>query len=161
MIQAVHPPGAYHLGCYSSGATLAVEMARQLGGAVHDILLFDRWAIYPNTIKQKTILDHSLKRQQQQWRKQFSEQNLFLERLLKLQGQRAQLFEQYHVSPISHPLILFKAQTILSFFATMPSPFNHWDQYALSPITVHLVPGSHETILEKNNLPRIIALCSI
>lgn len=87
---------------YSSGATVAVEMAHQLGDVVRDIMLIDGWAHYPDSIKQKAVLEDSLKRQQQQWQKQIGEQDLLLEKLLKLQWQRAQLFEQYRIPRSLH-----------------------------------------------------------
>ena len=161
MIKAICPTGPYHLGGYSSGATVAVEMAHQLGDVVRDIMLIDGWAHYPDSIKQKAVLEDSLKRQQQQWQKQIGEQDLLLEKLLKLQWQRAQLFEQYRIPPISSPLILFKAQEILPFFKDMDSLFNHWDRYAQQPITVHHITGTHQTVLEKNNIQALVALCSM
>lgn len=155
-IRTVQPKGPYLLGGLSSGATMAIEMAKQLaslGEPTRFIALLDGWATYPKSIQNKISLNESLSRHHQQWRDQFTASSVAdLEKLFTLQWHRLLLLKKYQLQPIQHPLTLFKAKELLSYFENIKAPHNFWDHHALLPITVFEVEGNHETILQEPHI---------
>ncbi len=143
-IREVQPRGPYLLAGASFGATLAVEIAKQLqeqGQSIKFIGLLDGWAIYPEKLDNMNFFEQLMREQNQLMG---IDDNNFL---LKLQWHRKQLLLKYHLPILPNKLTLFRANELWPIFQPIDSPTNGWDQYSTCPVEVHEIPGNHITIM--------------
>lgn len=147
VMRRVQKQGPYTLCGFSFGGVLAVEIARQLQNAgefVFPLILFDAWAKLPLDYREESIFKKVLSRQ-------ISYINAEPE-LLQLCWERINLFFNYQMPEVHQKIILFKAKEFSSFSSIDPhfkNDFNYWNAYACAGMDVHLINGSHETLLQE------------
>lgn len=161
-IKSIQPHGSYLLAGASFGATVAVEIARQLkekGESAEFVALLDGWAIYPEKLMDENFFDQLMREQYNHTLVQFKAQGIDnAEALLKLQWQREKLLFEYHMPVIENKLTLFKSDELWPIFKSIDSPYNWWDKYAMHPIEVFKIPGNHETMFWETNV-QTLASC--
>jgi len=159
-IQLIQPSGPYFLGGASFGATVAIEIAKQLqekGGVVDTIISLDGWAFYPALQSDKAYFKVIMEKQNSRILKKYIDSEIYnAEFLLKLQSHRENLLIQYKLPIIQSKLVLFKAEELNEIFK-YNAPFNWWEEYSAQPIEFHLVPGDHESMFYE---PHIKTLAS-
>lgn len=148
-IKRIQPHGAYLIGGASFGATVAIEIAKQLQNQNEDveaIISLDGWAEYPalqsSEAHFKTLMQEQNTRLLEHYQRNNLQQADFL---LEMQWHREQMLMHYTMPRIKAPLILFKANHLSPLFQ-YDAPLNWWDQYTDLPITCYLTPGDHETM---------------
>jgi polyketide synthase PksJ len=146
-IQTIQPHGPYLLCGLSFGATLAVEVARQLRNkdeAVKPLILFDGWAKFSDQQHLEEIFKAAIFREH----KSLSVDKNFAE----LSWERMRLLLNYQIPEIKDKLILFKAQKLLPEYQSINHPNNYWDHYTKGCIDTYVIPGDHETMLAEPNV---------
>ena len=146
-IKNIQPMGPYILGGLSFGATLAVEVARQLrlaGDTIAALFFFDGWAKFSTAQHIEERFQMGIK---QLYKKNPNTQNFY-----HLAWERMQLLLNYTIQPIKEPVFLYKAQTLLPEYIEIDDPHNYWKKHVNNTIEVHIVPGDHETILSQPNI---------
>ncbi len=158
-IRKIQPRGPYVLGGLSFGATIAVEMVRQLRAIdeeIEPVIILDGWATYPKKISTKKYLENYVHEQYDHLQQELGEE-LFRNvppPCLKLYQQRAKLLEHYCWGNKHIPdLILFKAKELLPVIAKYDDPYNYWQNLSKNKIKRVLVPGTHESMFSLPNLP--------
>lgn len=144
IIQATKEHGPYLLCGFSFGGALAVEVARQLrnkGEQVKPLILFDAWAKLPKQYWDVTAFK-KIMTQQIPYMK--AEPNL-----LNLCWERINLLFKYKMPEINDKIILFKAETPIVEDEGFDEQTNYWSEYAKAGIDVHIIPGTHESILQE------------
>jgi thioesterase domain-containing protein len=151
-IQKILPQGPYLIGGASFGATVAIEISRQLSSRGEDaqaILVLDGWGVYPNQLVDNNYFRQSMLRQHIELKEDFKRYGIpSPEILFEIQWYRLNLLWKYHLDLIQHPLVLFKAKEIMPAFADIDAPFNHWEHFTNKAIQTILVPGNHETMFQ-------------
>ena len=146
--------GSYLIGGYSFGATLAVEIAKQLnmrGKKIALLALFDGWALFSEKLKNREHFKESmLKKIKTINDAQITDSNAINE-YIGLMWRRMQMLTRYNLSKITEVVHLFKAKEILAEYANVDDVFNHWSKYA-DQIVLHSVPGNHETMFDISNI---------
>lgn len=157
-LMEIIPDGRFILGGHSLGATLAVEMSRQLGTKYdYPVLLLDGWANYADEIATKIHVKRYITWYQEQLTQIAKDsQQAIPPFCLKVHEQRSNLLIDYHHQPITHPVWLFKAEETLPIL-TQHCDDNHWGAYA-NKLTIHWVPGDHNTMLFEPQLPILTTL---
>lgn len=149
-IREIQPRGPYSLVGASFGATLAVEVAKQLadlGEKTSLIGLLDGWAFYPQKLDEREFFEKLMLEQYARIRVQFINQGIHdTDFLLKLQWRRKMMLLKYQLPILDNRLTLFKAEELWPIFKQKDSPLNWWEEFSTKPIDVHLVPGNHETM---------------
>ncbi|WP_242602512.1 thioesterase domain-containing protein [Legionella rowbothamii] len=155
-IDKVYQGEEYCLGGASFGATVAVEMANQLmrsNKSVTFLGLFDGWAKYPDSlIKSNTM---GLLSKNQGIGKQASE---YLE---ELEEYRKKLLLAFELPTIRADITLFKANDLWDAFVLADDPFNGWKPFVEHEITVHAIPGTHETMFFESNVDHLATLVEL
>ncbi|WP_162263210.1 amino acid adenylation domain-containing protein [Legionella nautarum] len=149
-ISSVYQGNQFCLGGASFGATVAFEMAYQLqqaGFSIPFLGLLDGWAHYPSSLMKEDSLN--LISQNNQYITE--EQRL---RLLSQEEYRKKLLNQYAIPTLSANVLLFKAQKLWKSFAEINDTYNGWQSYVHGKITVHLVPGDHESMFFHPNIEK-------
>jgi acyl transferase domain-containing protein/thioesterase domain-containing protein/acyl carrier protein len=149
-IQKIQKRGPYLLCGLSFGATLAVEVARQLHQmkeTVSKLIFFDGWAKFSDEqlIEEKFI----------QTVLQRTTATNIDPTFAKLSWQKMNMLLNYKIPSISDDIILFKAKTLLSEYQSIDQSFNYWDHYTKNNIQVFTISGDHETILDEPNVVEI------
>lgn len=153
-IKRIQPQGTYFIGGASFGATVAVEIAKQLQDSnekVAAIISLDGWADYPALQSSEAQFKEQMKAQNTRLLEQYKKNNIKnAEFLLEMQWHREQMLMRYTLPRIKAPLILFKASHLSPLFQ-YDAPLNWWDQYANLPIECYLTPGDHESMFYEEN----------
>jgi len=149
-IKKIQPEGPYILAGLSFGATLAVEIARQLrqsGDSIQELIFFDGWTKFSNAHNIENIFREKI-------------ETIYgtrpeAKRLSSLAWKRMLLLLDYKNKPILEKVVLFKARTLLPEYIAINDPFNYWTKHVKGNIHLHMVPGDHETILDEPNVKAI------
>lgn len=153
-IQRIQPHGPYLIGGASFGATVAIEMAKQLqrkNEEIKAIISLDGWAEYPALQSSETHFKELMREQNIRLLEYYQKNNLqHADFLLEMQWHREKMLMSYEMPRIKAPLILFKASHLSPLFQ-YDAPFNWLDQYADSPIKSYLTPGDHESMFYEEN----------
>lgn len=164
-IKSIQPNGPYFIGGASFGATVAIEIARQLQNRnddVHAIISLDGWAEYPALQSSEDSFKEMMNEQNTRILEHYEKNNLSnASFLLEMQWHREKMLMSYKIPRIKAPLILFKA-THLSTLFQYDAPLNWWDEYTDHFIECHLVPGDHESMFYDQNskgLAELISKC--
>lgn len=159
-IKKIQPTGPYLLGGASFGATVAVEMSRQLKKTNEDVsslIILDGWGVYPNTLLDNDYFRNSMLRQHAELLADFKKYGLPApEVLFDIQWFRLNLLWKYQLDLIESPIALFKSEEILTAFEEIDAPHNHWEEFSNGAITTAVVPGNHETMFQE---PHVYRLC--
>jgi len=145
-IQSVYQGETFFLGGASFGATVAFDMAHQLGlsGKKPAFLgLFDGWTAYPPDILAQTTA-RSLRHQ----RSLNSELNM---RLIELEWYRRDLLINYRLPAIDSQATLFKAEQVWPELLPINSADNGWARFIKPELIIQPVPGDHGTMLFGSN----------
>ena len=145
------------LGGLSFGATMAVEIVRQLGDEyTFPIVMIDGWAYYTDEVHQYSYLQQYLKHYYQSLEKEFPEEfNMLPQGLLSVHLARAKLLAQYKIQRVKQKIILFKARDTPPILKPIDAYDNHWSEYASQKIQIFAVPGSHDSLINKQNAPML------
>lgn len=141
-IKKIQKNGPYYLGGLSFGATLAVEIARQLrlaGDSIAVLFFFDGWAKFSTA--------QHIEKQFKQAIDQLYQNTNHTQDLGNLPWQRMTLLLNYEIQPIMETVFLYKAQTLLPEYLEIDDPYNYWKKHVKKQIHLYQVPGNHETIL--------------
>ena len=147
-ISKVYDGDNYCIGGASFGATVAVEIAKQLMKANKNIKflgLFDGWAKYP-----ETLMEHNTINVLMQHKQEIEHQTSSY--LQELEAYRKKLLLQYELPIIDTDVTLFKAQELWDSFVSIDDPHNGWRPYIGGNIIVHKTPGTHETMFFAPNV---------
>lgn len=159
MIKKIQPSGPYIIGGASFGATVAIEIANLMdknNEKIAMIPILDGWGVYPHTLKDDNYFRDSMVRQHEDMRIEFTKHNLNEPKdLFDIQWHRLGLLWNYHLQPIKHNLILFKAEELLPAFQVVNHPLNHWDKFSKNPVRSFIVPGNHETMFHSSNVKQL------
>ena len=151
------PKNQYILGGASFGATVAIEIAKNLirhNCPVKSVLIFDGWAVYPKQLGNKEYFIDSMLRQQNDWVNKFKQSNYDssnFEKILKIQMNRLKMLFNYKMEPFNFHVDIFKAKEIMPIFQSIDDPHNHWDNFT-KDFNLFEVPGNHETMFLKPNV---------
>jgi amino acid adenylation domain-containing protein len=152
-IRTIQPEGCYWLGGASFGATVCIEMAKQLSNhQIQHIFLFDGWAHYPDELKNDVLFSKLLETENKLLHKKNIHQSR-INFLSQLQKHRRQLLFKYKLPTISSKCTLFKAQELWAIFEKSNSFDNGWKPYITNNFEIKTTPGNHETMF---NLPHVI-----
>lgn len=151
-IRKIQPHGPYNFVGTSFGATLVVELTRQLeqgGEKVNCAALIDGFSDFSTSkkrvLKNKTRHLHALQ--------QLMPSNITIESpFYDVLCQRLELLLRYDIPKINSHIALFKAKELLPQFKSMSSKDNGWKKFSSLPVIVHEVPGNHETMLVAPNV---------
>jgi polyketide synthase PksJ len=147
LIKMIQPTGPYRLCGLSFGATLSVEIANQLyvqGEAVAPLILLDGWAKFSDEQFSEEQFKKTLL--------QRLNQSENLEDFVEIAWRRMQLLLAYRIAPIQTELILMKAQELLPEYRIIDQLNNYWDRYTRQKLTVIMIPGTHDSILDEPNV---------
>lgn len=150
-IQQIQPHGPYNLAGSSFGATIVVEVIKQLeeqGEQVACAALIDGFADF-SLVKQRFLHDRSnyLQELQNLMPGDISEDSPYFETMC----QRLDMLLKYQVPTIKTPVVLFKAKDVLQKFEVLSSADNGWGKYS-TVAKVYEIPGTHETMLAEPNV---------
>ncbi|MDP3705951.1 MAG: amino acid adenylation domain-containing protein [Legionellaceae bacterium] len=158
-IRKIQPQGPYLIGGASFGATVAAEIASQLRKNNEDtssIIVFDGWAVYPNSLLDDNYFRNSMLRQHEELKTDFKKYGLPPpEILFDIQWFRLNLLWNYQLGLIEQPIALFKSQELMPVFSEIDSPFNHWENFTNKPISTFIVPGNHETMFQEPHVYKL------
>ncbi len=146
VIQKIRKHGPYLFCCFSFGAILAIEIARQLqrkGESVLPLILLEGWAKFPSKLQIEKMVKSTIQRVQDAVPEEDFD---------KIIRDRITLMQNYKIPVINTKVILFKAQDLLPEYENIEQSFNHWDKYAGEKIDFYSIPGNHNTILEEPNV---------
>jgi thioesterase domain-containing protein len=144
---------------HSYGATLAFEMARQIndkGIYVRHLIMLDGWAKIPFARNFKKSFRKIILRQVDKLKLQRFISSVGIEsKWLDMLWRRACLLMLY--KPIAVPVscTLFAAKEILPEYKVEYDSYSRWGDY-VNELKIFLVPGNHETMLEKKNVVHMI-----
>lgn len=150
-LSTIYQGKKYCIGGASFGATVAFAMAQQLiksGKSVEFLGLFDGWAKYPpslmqtNTIQILTQHQHAIEVRTSTY-------------LQELEEYRKKLLLEYRLPRLNTQVTLFKAMELWESMASMDDPFNGWRPYVAGDITIHPIPGTHETMFFSPNVEQL------
>lgn len=148
-IRKVQKEGPYFLGGASFGATMAVEVAKQLqafGEKIQFVALLDGWAFYPEVVETREFLEKQMNGHYEKMKAELAEYcDDRINVMVDLHWQRAHLLRAYSVSSIDFPLTLFKPAETIDVLKPIDSSDNHWGKYC-SNLDVIRVLGDHETM---------------
>lgn len=149
IIKIVQPHGTYLLGGASFGATVAIEMARQLlkrNERVNFIALLDGWSSYHALASDKNYFETLMREQNQAiFNQNVINDDIDSNFILELQWHREKLLANYQMPCLNQKFTLFKAKELWHIFKK-DAPFNGWENYSTFPIERYIIPGNHETI---------------
>lgn len=149
-ISSVYQGDEFCLGGASFGATVAFEMAYQLQQAdlkIKFLGLLDGWAHYPSSLMQEetlNLISHNKECLTEAQRAHFQKQEEY----------RKKLLSNYSIPALSANVTLFKAQKLWKGFNEINDTYNGWQRYVQGKITVHLVPGTHESMFFHPNIEK-------
>ena len=148
-IKNIQNSGSYFIMGASFGATLAVEIAKQLttmGNKVAFIGSIDGWAFYPQKLLNKDFFYTMMKKKLKGL--DFDDK----EKILNMQYEREKLLFTYVIPPLANNFILFKSKDITPLFEENKDATNGWGQYSKESIAIYECPGDHESILNNPNV---------
>lgn len=148
-IRAIQENGPYNIAGASFGATLAVEIARQLlleKETISFIGLFDGWASYPLEFTDRKFFNDFMYERVQDLEPTYRTE------LLEMQYSRETLLWEYNIVPINSKLTLFKASDIWPIFQGHNTSDNGWGKSIHQSLEVHAVPGDHESMFFDPNV---------
>jgi amino acid adenylation domain-containing protein len=152
-IKKIQPQGPYLIGGASFGATVAVELSRQLAKInelTSAVFVLDGWGVYPKTLLNDNYFRDSMLRQHEELKIDFKKYELPPpEILFDIQWYRLNLLWNYQLNLLTQPIVLFKSQEIMPAFIEIDAPFNHWEQFTNKEIKTIIVPGNHETMFQE------------
>lgn len=152
-IKTIQSNGPYLIGGASFGATVAIELAKQLGNhneQILSVIILDGWGVYPDTLLNDDYFRNSMLRQHADLLSEFKKYNLPPpESLFDIQWFRLKLLWKYRMHLIEHPIVLFKSKDLLPIFAEIDSPHNHWEEFSSNQLDSIIVPGNHETMFQE------------
>jgi len=145
------PNGPYFIAGSSFGATVSVEIARQLrqrSKTIAFVGLFDGWAKWPDEIfLDKKAFKIGLQKQYSYFQTQFPSIGESIKPLIDICWHRLQMLKHYHVpEDINFTLTLFKAETLLPSYQKIENPTNHWVVTNNAHIKVYIIKGDHFTL---------------
>lgn len=149
-ISTVYRGDQFYLGGSSFGATVAFEMAYQIeqtGLKISFLGLLDGWAHYPPSLMQEgslSLISYNKKYLTNEKRNH----------LLAQEKHRQQLLYSYSIPILTTNVSLFKAKTLWDDFKKINDPYNGWQKHIHGEITVHLVPGTHESMFFHPNIEK-------
>lgn len=148
---------------FSFGGMLCLEMAAQLdrkqsGDLIEAIISFDTWVVSDFlNIEAKEALKASIMQQYEKIMKNLISENIDPKPWMELYYYRLQdLGFSYRPSKINNKVILFKAQQQLGEFSALQDSANFLNLHTKQQVEVHLIPGSHDTILQFPHVYRIV-----
>ncbi len=154
IIQKIQSSGPYLLGGASFGATVAIEIAKQLqtrGEIVEFVGLLDGWAFYHALENDKSNFDQVMREQNQRIFTNFIQNDItYADFLLNLQWQREKMLSCYQIPKLDMKLTLLKAMELWDIFKQ--ESLNGWQNFTTKPVDCHLVPGNHETMFYEPNV---------
>jgi len=157
-IQIKQPIGPYIIGGASFGTTVAIEIAKQMqerGEKVTFILSLDGWAYYPSLQENEAYFQAIMQEQNARLLKKYLSNNVSNSKfLLELQWHREKMLTEYILPTITTNFILFKAKELSELFP-YSAPMNGWEKFASKGIELHIVPGDHEGMFSKVNIPTL------
>jgi len=150
-ILSIKPNGPFLLGGASFGATVAIEIAKnlkKLGHSIQSVMIFDGWAQYPEKLCDLNYFKKSMERQQADWVGEFRQNLKIIENfstLFEIQMHRLDILFKYKMQSFNFRIDIFKAHEIMPVFKIIDDPYNYWDKFSVN-YHLHLVPGNHETM---------------
>lgn len=169
-LRRAQPEGPYYLGGYSFGGLVALEMARRLAEGGHEIgmlALVDTYFVGQggNTSLLSRFFSLStgqklayLKKRATRYRRGIRRRidALSLPGPVKKVREACAIAEQkYRPSPVSVPLILFRASE--KALRGLDGSENGWQQYAAGGLEIHEIDGDHGNILNEPNVRQLAA----
>jgi amino acid adenylation domain-containing protein len=169
-LRRAQPEGPYYLGGYSFGGLVALEMARRLADSGHEIgmlALVDTYFVgqsgntslvsrfFSLTTEQKLAY---LKKRATRYRRGIKRRidALSLPGPVKKVREACAIAElKYRPSPVSVPLILFRASE--KALRGLDGSENGWHQYAAGGLEIHEIDGDHGNILNEPNVRQLAA----
>jgi len=155
-IKEIQPKGPYYLVGSSFGATVAYEISRLLineGEKVALLGMIDGWALYPDDVTSKQFLSKYLSDYHKRLKGMADEVGYSLPTLwVDLHVQRNEILFKYQYRKIEIDIVLFKAKELLPVLRDFNDPYNFWNKYASREPKVYLIPGDHDTMLDKDNV---------
>lgn len=152
-IKEIQPHGPYLIGGASFGASVAAQIShllKQNNEEIASIIVLDGWGVYPNTLLDDHYFKTSMARQHAELITDFKKYGLPApEILLDIQWFRLNLLWEFQMQLIECPIALFKSKDLLSAFAEIDAPLNHWEQFSNNQIIRYIVPGNHETMFQQ------------
>lgn len=150
-IKKIQPHGPYNLAGSSFGATIVVEITKQLeeqGEQVNCAALIDGFSDF-SLAKQRFAKDKSnyLSELQRLMPGDMTAESPYFDMMCH----RLEMLLKYQLPKINTPLVLFKAKTVLPKFKALSSPDNGWSKYSPA-VKLYEIPGDHETILAEPNV---------
>jgi amino acid adenylation domain-containing protein len=150
-IQKIQPCGPYFIAGASFGATVSVEIAKQLeekGETIKFIGLMDGCAHYPKKFADNVFFENLMRSQYEGMHLQFLSQGIIdTDFLLKLQSHRKEMLLNYKIPNLNSQLTLFKAMELWPVFRELKKiPYYGWETYSTKEVQVYTVPGNHETM---------------
>lgn len=142
-IKKIQNHGPYLLAGASFGATVVVELARQLnllGERVPFVGLLDGWAVHSKKIKDKKFFHNLMQEKLRGFDKKYANA------LLEMQHSRELMLFDYKIPELNENITLFKAKDLWPMFNEINSKLNGWENYFKSPISLHTIPGDHESM---------------
>lgn len=146
----IQQSGPYLLCGLSFGATVAVEMSRQLQQKDQSVALLgllDGWANYPDTPLEELLFKKYIQ--------SLCDNNTDFKHLSEQAWQRIQLLKHYQPSKLNQPITLFKAKDLHLLFTQTNSPTNHWEKYSTQPITTHVITGDHDSFIKEPHVTEL------
>jgi len=144
----------FHLAGWSYGGNIAFEIAKQQVNTnpLKQIIMFDSWAIHLDIYNNKDSLHKIITNQVSNNSILMDDifENHTIDSLVNLIYQRFYILKKYQYQYIDTKVILFKAAELLQHISSIEKQDNGWGK--ISNLTIHNVPGSHETMLSKRML---------
>lgn len=144
-IESVYSGNHYRLGGASFGATVAFEMTQQLlkkNKKIDFLGLLDGWTEYPEDILDQNS-DFILSNKDNTMTPALDASRAYL---IELEKHRKILLGKYKLMPIDVDIHLFKASELWNSFSMRDEPYNGWQAFVKGVLTLHKVPGNHETM---------------
>ena len=138
----------YVLAGWSSGGSIAIEMAKQLeeqGEKVSLVMLIDSWTRYTERFRDREFFE-SIFREKTRGSDLLNYSLLWSE----LYWLRTQVLLAHTPSHIQANCVLFKADTLAREYIDLDSPDNGWQNY-VSNLEIVNIQGDHESILKGQN----------
>lgn len=147
---------------FSFGGMLSLEMVAQLeqvglSDFIECIISFDTWVVSDFLdLEAKEALKASIMQQYERVAQNLKKEKIDPQPWMKLYYHRLQELGFIYVPPkISKKIVLFKAKEQSNEFLAMKHPTNYLSLHTNGPIEVHLISGTHDSILQPPNVYKI------